>query len=1006
MSECVMSPSGRPSMGPVTLPAVAWFEFLLDETLIEKHLKEPNPDPTASQMIVHFMQQAEQHSNTAAMTPSSSHGKTPDGNHGNHINAADTKLEDIPEMKPAGFNKKVKALKILALKVAAFLQWDLEVLSKSIPLTMIQTLLLELVRTCVGSGSIEKVNTIQDYNTLSDEAAFAMQLFHRWSIETVVLDTFPNRPQKTSFVSVPGVQETMFTLAGINESLVRLLKDQIKSSVENLQTFLQSMRPLKVPTLSYFCVPTEVSDPMENLSQQCVTVSADEFKTQVSYSLGMYFFHLEEYSEAYEMFKITEESFVPRGYYCRVNADHLKGYLVACRNMVSVSLPSSYTMSHFERADLSKSKNYEGLIDVLMEDNTKRELSREYRHQLFEEISRKPASEVGMLSFQVNACNIVSEVLDGKGVISAFMDEMRNEGQKGAEFLLSVLSCAIKTASDPQKEYLKSFTGYLAQLLPRETKFVALLTKTEVYSHFSETERLEMLNFEDRQDGFCEEISCDYGFTSYPDCVSGVSEAERHILYECNPQKVEDLIIKLTQKWGRHPNQIMALTDWQVPKPLRQMLESMPSSMQQTYAYILVGKSRHCLKLKAYNIARDLLTSAMMAIKDYNFALTKHHQYQMLLVDLLQADSSVCSNDKLHQLANKAKTCLNTVRSGQDTPPTPEVVEQAAVFLLNVKDWEYLSNMEGSGNGFIEVSLLLARACKEVNGTKAARKPPRDFWEATGNIFSDSMSQKRSITGRGETMIYRNNSLAIMSKESFGQFIKKIKEPAILSFLISCLTKMYNILKDNIGSEIFSNYLAIWPSSLNNTSAMDTAALAECVTLLMQHALSLDPLNPSWLRTQADIHFAHNQYSSAMKYYLEAGLASSNYFSIPVPNPIYDEQVYRKMIKCCSYLQCHTQVAILCQFLEAVDYTTAFKALQETTIYDAHDTYYYYIWDLSILEFLSHLHAKRGEVVKKQQVMKSLGQVDLNVCNPEDILHEATQHRKNNFLRSLAKLYL
>ncbi|CAI9737955.1 Hypothetical predicted protein [Octopus vulgaris] len=1001
MSECVMSSSGRPGMGPITLPAVAWFEFLLDESLLEKHLNELNPDPTPGQMIVLFMQQAETHSNAALPT----HNKTNSELSNNHTGSADIKSEDIPEIKMPGFNKKVKALKILALKVAAFLKWDLEVLSKSLPLTMTQTLLLELVRTCVGSGSIEKVNTVQDYDNLSDEAAFSMQLFHRWSIETVVMDTFPNRPQKTSFVSVPGVQETMFTLAGINESLIRLLKDQIKSSVENLQTFLQCCRNIKVPTLSYFSIPTENTDPLENVSDHCVNVSVNEFKTQVSYSLGMYFFQLEEYSEAYEMFKITEESFVPRGYYCRVNDEHLRGYLVACRNMLSVSLPSSYTLSHFERAEESKTKNYEGLIDILMEDNIKKELSKEYRHQLFEEISRKPVSDISMLSFQVNACNIVSEVMDGKVVISAFMDEMRSEGQKGAEFLLSVLSHAIKASNDTQREYLKGFTGYLAQLLPRETKFVALLTKSDVYSYLTENERVEMLNFEDREDVFCEEISCDYGTMSYPDSVSAVSEAERQILYECNPQKVEDLIIKLTQKWGRHPNQIMALTDWQVPKPLRQMLESMPSSMQQTYAYILVGKSRHCLKLKAYNMARDLLTSAMMAIKDYNFALTKHHQYQMLLVDLYQADSSVCSNDKLHELANKAKSCLNTVRSGQDTPPTPEVVEQAAVFLLNVKDWEYLSNMEGSSNGFIEVSLLLARACKEINGTKTARKPARDFWEAVGNIFSDNLSQKRSITGR-ETMIHRNNSLAVMSKESFCQFIKKIKEPTILSFLISCLTKLYNILKDNISSEIFSNYITIWPTNINNSSAMDTAALAECVSLLMHHALSQDPLNPSWLRTEADIQFAHNQYSCAMKYYLEAGLAASNYFSIPVPHPIYDEQVYRKMIKCCSYLQCHTQVAILCQFLENIDYTTAFKALQETTIYDAQDIYYYFIWDLSILEFLSHLHAKRGEQVKKQQVMKALGQMDLNVCNPEDILQEATQHRKNNFLRSLAKLYL
>ena len=63
-------------------------------------------------------------------------------------------------------------------------------------------------------------------------------------------------------------------------------------------------------------------------------------------------------------------------------------------------------------------------------------------------------------------------------------------------------------------------------------------------------------------------------------------------------------------------------------------------------------------------------------------------------------------------------------------------------------------------------------------------------------------------------------------------------------------------------------------------------------------------------------------------------------------------QVYRRMIKCCSYLQCHTQVAVLCQFLDEIDYSAAFKALQERNVYDAMDAYYCCIWDITILEFL------------------------------------------------------
>ena len=48
-------------------------------------------------------------------------------------------------------------------------------------------------------------------------------------------------------------------------------------------------------------------------------------------------------------------------------------------------------------------------------------------------------------------------------------------------------------------------------------------------------------------------------------------------------------------------------------------------------------------------------------------------------------------------------------------------------------------------------------------------------------------------------------------------------------------------------------------------------------------------------------------------------------------------------------------MAVLSQFLEETDYTAAFKALQEKNSHDAMDTYYDYIWDITILEFLTRI---------------------------------------------------
>lgn len=66
------------------------------------------------------------------------------------------------------------------------------------------------------------------------------------------------------------------------------------------------------------------------------------------------------------------------------------------------------------------------------------------------------------------------------------------------------------------------------------------------------------------------------------------------------------------------------------------------------------------------------------------------------------------------------------------------------------------------------------------------------------------------------------------------------------------------------------------------------------------------------------------------------------------------------------------QAAVLCQCLDDVDYSTAFRCLAETKnllCADAMDSYYPCIWDLTLLEYLVNMHSKRGEAQRKQQVV-------------------------------------
>jgi len=145
--------------------------------------------------------------------------------------------------------------------------------------------------------------------------------------------------------------------------------------------------------------------------------------------------------------------------------------------------------------------------------------------------------------------------------------------------------------------------------------------------------------------------------------------------------------------------------------------------------------------------------------------------------------------------------------------------------------------------------------------------------------------------------------------------------------------KLHNVRED-IVNDITAEHISIWPSSIPNLQSVDFEAVAITVKELVRYALSINPSTHSWLIIQADIYFATNQYSAALHYYLQAGAVCSDFFNKAVPPDVYTDQVIKRMIKCCSLLNCHTQVAILCQFLREIDYKTAFKSLQEQNRYE------------------------------------------------------------------------
>lgn len=1022
-------PRGNFGPGPTTLPVISWFEFLLNDKLLENHLQLENPDPTPIQLIIQFLQQADAQqaaNNVQQIITREASSPLPPIPTSNGQGPDQIKTED-PDTKPQIKEiKKVTALKLLALKVTAYLNWNLTLLLKSVPLVMLHALLNELLKITLHLDVDTVSGRVMEYEEISDQAVFTLQLYYRWCLLAVVKDSFPTRPVR-SFLQVQGQPDPTIALAAANENLIRTLKERTATSVANLEKCVHCGRTIKMPTANSFKIPDENTEEPQYDWDASLSITPDEYNCQIFYDIGNFYFYEKGYSHAYVMFKRCTEllDHLKSPVYCNIDEARLKGYMTGCHSLRSVGENQEIKPdSLYEQAENSKKNHYRGIVEILLADNMNQELSSSYRSDLEAEIADKGDS-YSTLYVQLGICNVVRGVMEGKALVSLLADVLEEAEENTVDFLVMVITKALMGASYSQKNNLKCFVWHLMDLSPARSKFNTMVMSAPLSDNFTKQELSEMalLADEDNSNGYGQMIDDDVTTTcsSYPgsrgvsflsdgtDSSVSLGNAEHQLMYIYDPDVMRRLIAELCQKYNRSPAYLMSLNEkWKVPRDMHHIIVNLQPSEDQAYVYLLIGKANHCMDVRIFERARQLLYVADRVVAEMSYTLSKHIRWHILLADLQQyfLVDSLGDQTSLQDLVKKTKTCITCVRLGQDVQPSRFVLEHCAAFLLNIRDWTYLANMDNSGSGHIELCRLFSCVCKELPSIKNARKPGRDLWEALRHIFTTSTQQNRGNSAARNSAIHREPNYACVTKDAFIEFLKKIKDPSILSVLISVITKYYNILRDDISCEISSDYIALWPTTLSNSSLVNGDAVEEALSVLMQHVLRVNPAQPSWLRTQADIHFANNQFSPAMKYYMEAGVVASDFFSSAVPKSIYDDQVYRRMVKCCSYLQCHTQVAVLCQFLDEVDYTTAFKGLQEKNVYDAMDSYYPCIWDVSMLEFLVHLHTRRGEVEKRQAAMKALSQIDLNSNNLEDIVQRAVQMRKRKFLRSLAKQYL
>ncbi|KAL6425116.1 hypothetical protein ACFW04_009417 [Cataglyphis niger] len=995
----------RPGTVPISPDTILWFEFLLNPSLLKKHLSKPFPDPSPTDLIIKFMTIHSDQKETESKT-------------------IDTELNDIKSNGTTKWCHKNLALKILSLKVAAYLKWDLDILEKKLPLPIQLTLLQDLFY--ITADVTVEIPTIPEFfiETASDQFLFTLVLYHRWHLRAIIYRALSNKQPKQQLLHIPGTQESTYVPPGVVDDIIRKLEVHIPSSVSALNAILQisDIKP-KIPSFDTFQMLTEDSTEIKQNWENMILVNIDEFKCQIHYDLAMFHLLREEYQEAKHHIKQAKELYsnfnsAEKLVYCKVQKEYLDGCCLACEVPLEDIKPSLT-----QRLQSSVKDQYTNILQILQADNIFREIPQVYRDNLELDVqgglvNRKFVVARDLL-LQIQSLNLVRKILDNSIILGDYITEIKAAGTKGLDVFFGALDNVLEKATAADKKRISHYLLYLINTADIEGLASKVLNNSSFSSLFDETELTVFQQAVTSNEVVLPNLLLqnDWGIPSVPYIQNArieVFELEQKLIESYDSHMIRETLIHLDGKKRMKPLWHVN-SCWELPIPLQSVVMSLPRGFIQDYSYILLAKSRELVTSKSFDSAIELLKILDKELQENMksggslvFKLCKLVNWECLLVEIWKCfnawpATNVCD---MQSMVARSKQCLGALEASDQLIPRQEIIEYCTVFLLNMAEWDYLTGLEKRWS-YTEFAAAISGVCQDIVKYKGTRKFSRDAWDMILVAFGPNRDQpqKRS-NNSGSSSSGASRDIAA----SIAVTLTRLREPMVLTVVISLLARLRNVLRDESSLELHTQYLSLWPAGVPNANSYNIRYIGELLFQLLTQALKYYPCNVPWLRLMGDLNFVLAYYESAMKYYLEAIMVASDLFSQPTPRTQIDDLVYRRMIKCCAHLQCYTQAVVLCQFLEEVDYTLAFKMAgsdqKSCAAADAMDAYYHCIWDTTILEYLIYLHTKRGEHHRKQLAIKVIGLLELNSNNNEEIQREAANIRKAKFLRALAKQYV
>ncbi|CAL4072953.1 unnamed protein product, partial [Meganyctiphanes norvegica] len=752
---------------------------------------------------------------------------------------------------PLEFNKKRSALQVLALKTAAHLNWDLEIFEQKLPLHMQDALMSALLNETMEEHKSPTSHATLDTGPLLPYQLFSVSLYHRYALRALLKSKLPAKPVRVSNVPIPGQQDPTHESREVQEGIYGMLERSAETSVRILEQLLGAGQ-VSVPNLATFTVHTHQSTSVAQSWERCKTMPDEEFKCQIHYDLGSYHFLQERYEDAFSHFSEAVKLFSELGSnpeYCNVNEAKLQGYYNSCASMCGRKTPVEQR-SLYDRFNFALKNRYQGILDVLSEDNLHFEIPSYLRLNLELDLLTCTESTNGqlpeMLGLQVSTMNTIRCVLEGEVWNSSYPRLLVQAGHQGVNFLIQALAAKAVMYNGQQKQQVRRFImslcvqeGVGAIVTP------ALQSSPPIGTIFSQEELYQL----------CPDLRNTQATPPMDAVKKDLNESSDLIwdlIHSYDPSVLKSALNRYHDLKPQGPQPKTPVTDlnlkWELPIPVHNTLMKLGPPIVVNQSFIFLAKAFELTQAKSFMAALGLMDEVLELTQKLQGRdvprFIKLVVWMRLQVRIQHALHLIPDIDEatVMDLSSEAKQCLaaHSVSGREGIAPWTSVNNWCVLLLLNSGEWESLlvGNLVPPHLPVMAIINPLAATAQSLREKNTNKKVWYDLWGIVVNILGSSIQHKRSSSGQTTTMERHQEDLTFSSNS----FLKHIPGQRPFACPIVFITLIgFNILSQNPNDSFSVTHHSKFRFLVSN--AIPLKKSIENSTWLLRYLTKIWPIN-------------------------------------------------------------------------------------------------------------------------------------------------------------------